>query len=176
MDVARGHAVVAVVFGDQRVTVVEKTRHLVARTDLEQPPDRVIGQRRRSGADEAVLAIVDVAAGAVGGEISVGIVGKGCGARGRCVRGILVEAVGDIIAVDVDEAIIGVRVVVAAFLRDLRSRIVAQPDSDVSGRADKAVRLADQPIGAIIAPGDAAARALGCSPEQRSIVVGKLVE
>ena len=78
------------IFGDQRVAVVEEPGPAGGAGHLVEPAQRVVAQTDAAGAgDQAVLDIIGEAAGAVRGEVAVGVVGRrgggtqACAMRGR---------------------------------------------------------------------------------------------
>ena len=80
------------IFYHHRVAVVQPVDRLRRRHQPPQTPQRIIGQRRRRDArarHQPVLGVVGVGAGAVAGQVAVGVVAEARRARG----GILVEPV-----------------------------------------------------------------------------------
>jgi hypothetical protein len=153
VDVAAEQRARAVIFGDQLVAVVEELGGSGGAPGLEQPPERVVDERRilgPRGGDQPVLDVVDVAGRVrrIGrrGEVAVRIVAERRSAGGA----ILVEAVHRIGAVGGDRAGPRIAVVARGARGDLAGRIIAKPDDLVGGRPGEIVGEGLKPARGIV--------------------------
>ena len=83
---------------------MQEPRRARAAADLVEPTQRIVAQagaRTAAAADQAVLDIVDVAVGAIRGQIAVGVVAE----PGAGDRAVLIEAVGGVAAIGIDREI-----------------------------------------------------------------------
>ena len=151
MDIAVGHRPGRIIFGDQRIAIVEEPAGgAVAARYLVEAAQRVIAQLRARAiagpADQPVLAVIDIAVGGIRGEVAIGIIGE----AGIAGAGVLVQTVGDIGALDGDPAIPGIAIVGPVLPDDLPCRIVDIGPRAVIGFARKVDDHPGQPPGRIL--------------------------
>ena len=138
MDIAVGHRPGRIIFGDQRIAIVEEPAGgAVAARYLVEAAQRVIAQLSAravaDAADQPVLAVIDIAVGGVRDEVAIGIISE----AGIAGAGVLVETVGDIGALDGDPAIPGLGIVDPVLRDDLPCRVITIGPRAVIGVARK---------------------------------------